>query len=127
MTDSTVVCFQYDIVGHLSVNVEMPAAGSDSPCLAVEEVWRTSPTFILCKNPWIDTWVGKDTPLSFVCSRLFLAFVDVLKGSPLRVAEAKVFYKKGNRCTSLGELPRISWPVDFLFYLAFTYLIIHCM
>ena len=44
-TDSTVVCFQYDILGHLSVNVEMPAAGSDSPCLAVEEVWRTSPTF----------------------------------------------------------------------------------
>ncbi len=45
LTDSTVVCFQYDIVGHLSVNVEMPTAGSDSPCLAVEEVWRTSPTF----------------------------------------------------------------------------------
>ena len=47
LTDSTVVCFQYDIVGHLSVNVEMPAAGSDSPCLAVEEVWRTSPTFYI--------------------------------------------------------------------------------
>ena len=46
-TDSTVVCFHYDIVGHLSVNVEMPAAGSDSPCLAVEEVWRTSPTFYI--------------------------------------------------------------------------------
>ena len=34
----------------LSVNVEMPAAGSDSPCLAVEEVWRTSPTFFNCAS-----------------------------------------------------------------------------
>ena len=50
LTDSTVVCFQYDIVGHLSVNVEMPAAGSDSPCLAVEEVWRTSPTFLFMEQ-----------------------------------------------------------------------------
>ena len=50
MTDSTVVCFQYDIVGHLSVNVEMPAAGSDSPYLAVEEVWRTSPTFLFMEQ-----------------------------------------------------------------------------
>ena len=49
-TDSTVVCFQYDIVGHLSVNVEMPAAGSDSPCLAVEEVWRTSLTFLFMEQ-----------------------------------------------------------------------------
>ena len=52
-TDSTVVCFQYDIVGHLSVNVEMPAAGSDSPCLAVEEVWRTSPTFLFWNKRFI--------------------------------------------------------------------------
>ena len=34
----------------LSVNVEMPAAGSDSPCLAVEEMWRTSPTFLLMEQ-----------------------------------------------------------------------------
>ncbi len=26
----------------LSFNVEMPAAGADNPCSAVEEVWRTS-------------------------------------------------------------------------------------
>ena len=26
----------------MSFNVEMPAAGSDNPCSAVEEVWRTS-------------------------------------------------------------------------------------
>ena len=53
LTDSTVVCFQYDIVGHLSVNVEMPTAGSDSPWLAVEEVWRTSPTFLIWNKRFI--------------------------------------------------------------------------
>ena len=26
----------------MSFNVEMPAAGSDNPCLAVEEMWRIS-------------------------------------------------------------------------------------
>ena len=31
----------------LPFNVEMPAAGSDACCPAVEEVWRTS-TAILC-------------------------------------------------------------------------------
>ena len=50
LTNSTVVCFQYDIVGPLSVNVEMPAAGSDSPCLTVEEVWRTSPMFLFMEQ-----------------------------------------------------------------------------
>ncbi len=35
--------FQYsaDII-KLSFNAEMPAAGADNPCSAVEEVWRTS-------------------------------------------------------------------------------------
>ena len=34
----------------MSFNVEMPAAGSDSPYLAVEEVWRTSPTFLFMEQ-----------------------------------------------------------------------------
>ena len=36
----------------MSFNVEMPAAGSDNPCLAVEEVWRTSTTL-----PYCVTWL----------------------------------------------------------------------
>ena len=41
----------------MSFNVEMPAAGADNPCLAVEEVWRTSTTyFTKIVNLYVRNW-----------------------------------------------------------------------
>ena len=54
----------------MSVNVEMPAAGSDSPCLAVEKMWRTSPTYFVRFLEWSFFW-GNSTPILCVLSRFF--------------------------------------------------------
>ena len=82
---------------YLSVNVEKPAARSDNPCLAVEEVWRTLPMFF-----------AKELPDTFTSvAPLRAALTEILNKLP------DTFFKTPSRACVLGRFLWLGFPLCY--------------